>query len=37
MPTLPELLLVLFIVVMIYGSTRLGRLGDKLGSLWRRR
>ncbi len=36
MPSLAELLIILFIVLVVFGSSRLGSIGDALGRAARR-
>lgn len=36
MPTLPEVLLILFIMLVVFGANRLPRIGDALGARVRR-
>jgi TatA/E family protein of Tat protein translocase len=31
MPSVPEILIILFIVLVVFGSSRLGTIGDALG------
>ena len=36
MPTLPEVLLILFIMLVVFGANRLPRVGDALGAAAKR-
>jgi TatA/E family protein of Tat protein translocase len=36
MPTLPEVLLILFIMLVVFGANRLPRIGDALGGAVKR-
>lgn len=36
MPTLPELGLILFVVIIVFGASRLSAVGDALGAAVRR-